>query len=95
MFKFISIATTVSGAQPILFNVANITAVSWLTATTFAIYTGGVSYTFVTSAAGASSTVAAVNAAIFAQGPTLSPVAIPTGVTIANLPIIVPIAPAA
>jgi len=86
MFKFISIATTVSGAQPIIFNVANITAVSWLTATTFAIYTGGVSYTFVTSAAGASSTVAAVNAAIFAQGPTLSPVVIPTGVTIGALP---------
>jgi hypothetical protein len=92
MFKFISIATTVSGAQPILFNVANITAVSYLTATTFAIYTGPISYTFTTSAAGASSTVAAVNAAIFAQGPTLSPVAIPTGVTIAALPLVTAIA---
>jgi len=86
MFKFISIATTVAGAQPILYYVADNTSVSWLTATTFAIYTGSVKYTFTTSAAGASSTVAAVNAAIFAQGPTLSPVAIPTGVTIANLP---------
>lgn len=95
MFKFISIATNVAGAQPILFNVANITSVSYLSSTTFAIYTGPISYTFTTSADGASSTVAAVNAAIFAQGPTLSPVAIPTGVTIANLPIIVPIAPAA
>jgi hypothetical protein len=92
MFKFISIATTASGTQPILFNVADITAVSYLTTTTFAIYTGPISYTFTTSAAGASNTVAAVNAAIFAQGPLLSPVAIPTGVTIANLPVIVPIA---
>jgi len=95
MFKFISIATNVADAQPILFNVANITAVSYLSSTTFAIYTGPISYTFTTSTNGASSTVAAVNTAIFAQGPTLSPVAIPTGVTIANLPIIVPIAPAA
>jgi len=86
MFKFISIATTVSGAQPILFNVADITAVSWLTATTFAIYTGPIRYVFITSAGGASSTVAAVNTAIFAQGPTLSPVVIPTGVTIGALP---------
>lgn len=88
MFKFISIATTVSGAQPILFNVANITAVSYLTATTFAIYSGGLSYTFTTSAAGASRTVAAVNTAIFAQGPTLAPVVIPTGVTISALPVV-------
>jgi len=91
MFKFISIATTVAGAQPILFNVANITAVSWLSTTTFAIYTGEVFYTFVTSTAGASSTVAAVNAAIFAQGPTLAPVAIPAGVTIGALPTVQPV----
>lgn len=92
MFKFISIATTVSGAQPILFNVANITGVSYLTATTFVIYAGSVKHTFTTSAAGASSTVAAVNAAIFAQGPTLVPVAIPSGVTIAALPVVAPVA---
>lgn len=95
MFKFISIATNVAGAQPILFNVANITAVSYLSSTTFAIYAGPISYTFTTNAAGASKTVTAVNAAIFAQGPTLSPVVIPTGVTISNLPVIIPIAPAA
>lgn len=88
MFKFISIATTVSGAQPILFNVADITCVSWLTATTFAIYAGGKSYTFTTSTAGAAGAVAAVNAAIFAQGPTLSPVNLPTGVTIGALPVV-------
>jgi hypothetical protein len=88
MFKFISIATTVSGAQPLIFNVATITGVSWLTATTFAIYTANKVYTFTTSAAGASSTVAAVNNAIFAQGPTLSPVAIPAGVTISALPVV-------
>jgi len=92
MFKFISIATTVSGAQPIIFNVANITCVEYLTATTFAIFTGSVKYTFATSAAGASSAVAAVNSAIFAQGPILAPVAIPTGVTISALPVVAPVA---
>ena len=95
MFKFISIATTVSGAQPITFNVANIACVEYLTSTKFAIYAGGLSYTFTTSAAGASSTVAAVNNAIFAQGPLLSPVAMPTGVTIAALPVVEAVAPAA
>jgi len=91
MFKFISIATTVSGAQPILFNVANIAGVSFLSATTFVIYTDSLKHTFTTSAAGASATVAAVNAAIFAQGPLLSPVAIPAGVTISALPVVVPV----
>ena len=89
MAKFITIATTVAGAQPTLFNVNNITTVSWLTATTFAIYSGAKSYTFTTSAAGASSTVAAVNAAILnPAGPILVPVAIPSGVTIAALPVV-------
>jgi hypothetical protein len=89
MAKFITIATTVAGAQPNLFNVDNITTVSWLTATTFAIYSGAKSYTFTTSAAGASSTVAAVNSAIVnPAGPILVPVAIPAGVTIAALPVV-------
>lgn len=89
MNKFISIATTVAGAQPILFNVANILSVNYLTATTFAIYSGSKSFTFTTSAAGASSTVAAVNNAILGtSGPSLIPVAIPAGVTIAALPVV-------
>lgn len=89
MAKFISIATTVAGAQPNVFNVDNILAVSWLTATTFAIYSGPRSYTFTTSAGGASSTVAAVNSAMFSiAGPTLVPVNIPAGVTIAALPVV-------
>lgn len=87
MAKFISIATTVASAQPILFNVENIAMVTFLTATTFAIYSGAKSYTFTTSAAGASSTVAAVNAALLSiNGPMLVPVAIPSGVTISALP---------
>lgn len=89
MAKFITIATTVAGAQPNMFNVDNILAVSYLTATTFAIYTGAKTYTFTTSAAGASSTVAAVQAAIVGQsGPVLFPVQIPAGVTIAALPVV-------
>jgi hypothetical protein len=87
MAKFITIATTVAGAQPIFFNTDNIAAVSYLTATTFAIYTVPKTYTFTTSAAGASSTVAAVQVAITSvNGPALSAVAIPAGVTIAALP---------
>lgn len=87
MTKFISITTTVAGAQPIIFNTDNILAVSYLTAATFAIYSGAKTYTFTTSAAGASSTVAAVNNAILnGVGPVLAPVVIPTGVTIAALP---------
>jgi hypothetical protein len=89
MAKFITIATTVAGAPANLFNVDNITAVSWLTATTFAIYNGAKSFTFTTSAAGASSTVVAVQAAILnPAGPILVPVAIPSGVTIAALPVV-------
>ena len=89
MAKFITIATTVAGAQPNFFNTDTVQAVSWLTATTFAIYAGPKTYTFTTSAGGAASTVAAVQAAILAvNGPTLCAVAIPVGVTIATLPAI-------
>lgn len=89
MAKFITIPNTVAGAQPSFFNVDNILAVSYLTATTFAIYSGPKSYTFTTSAAGASSTVAAVNAAILNQaGPVVIDVVMPTGVTIAALPVV-------
>jgi|APGre2960657404_1045060.scaffolds.fasta_scaffold340391_1 hypothetical protein len=89
MAKFITIATTVAGAQPNLFNVDNILAVSWLTATTFAIYSGPRSYTFTTSAAGAASVVAAVNTAMFSiAGPTVVAVEIPAGVTIGALPVV-------
>ena len=87
MAKFITIATTVAGAQPNFFNTDTIQAVSYLTATTFAIYAGPKTYTFTTSAAGASSTVAAVQKAILTlNGPILAEVAIPAGVTIAALP---------
>jgi hypothetical protein len=87
MAKFITIATTAAGSQPNFFNVDTIQAVSYLTSTTFAIYAGPKTYTFTTSAAGASSTVAAVQKAILTlNGPTLVAVAIPDGVTISNLP---------
>ena len=89
MAKFIQIPTTVSGSPVILFNADNIDAVSYLTATTFAIYAGAKSYTFTTSAAGAAGTVAAVNNAILSiAGPTLAEVVMPSGVTIAALPVV-------
>lgn len=89
MANFISITTTVAGAQPIIFNTVNITSVLWLTATTFAIYSGAKSFTFTTSAAGAAGAVAAVsNAMLSIAGPVLSPVLLPTGVTIGALPVV-------
>ena len=87
MVKFIAIPTTLSASNPFLFNVANISFVTYLTATTFAVYANGLVYTFTTSAAGASGTVNAINKAILnPAGPTLTTVTMPTGVTIAEAP---------
>jgi hypothetical protein len=89
MLKFITIPTTVSGAPTLLFNVANLTYVSYLTATTFVINSNTKSYTFTTSAAGAAGAVATIQAAILnPSGPTLVNVVLPTGVTIGALPVI-------
>lgn len=89
MAKFITIPTTVSGAPTVLFNTDNITYVSYLTTTTFAIYSGTKSFTFTTSAAGASGAVAVINAAILNNaGPTLINVVLPNGTTIAALPVV-------
>jgi hypothetical protein len=93
MAKFIQIPTTVAGSPNILFNTDNISSVSFLTATTFAIYAGSTSFTFTTSAAGAAGTVSAVYKAILAtNGPTLVDVVMPTGVTIGALPVVATIA---
>jgi len=87
MAKFITIPTTVAGAPTVLFNTDNITYVSYLTATTFVIYSGAKSYTFTTSAAGASGSVGVITSAILNQaGPVLINVVLPSGVTIAALP---------
>lgn len=89
MAKFIQIPTTVAGSPVILFNVDNISAVNYLTATTFAVYAQSKSFTFTTSAAGAAGTVAAIYKAILAvNGPTLVDVVMPTGVTIGALPVV-------
>ena len=89
MAQFITIPTTVAGAPTVIFNTNNITYVSYLTATTFVIYSGAKSYTFTTSAAGASGAVSVINAAIINPGgPTLINVVLPTGVTIAALPVV-------
>ena len=89
MAKFIEIPTTVAGSPVILFNTDTISAVSYLTATTFAVYAQSKSFTFTTSAAGAAGTVAAINKAILTvNGPTLVGVVMPTGVTIGALPVV-------
>ena len=89
MFKFITIPTTVSGAPTLLFNVANLTYVGYLTATTFVVNSNTKSYTFTTSAAGAAGAVAVIQAAILnPAGPSLINVVLPTGTTIAALPTI-------
>jgi hypothetical protein len=89
MAKFIQIPTTVAGSPNILFNADTISSVAYLTATTFAVYAQSKSFTFTTSAAGASGTVAAIyNAILSVNGPTLVPVVMPTGVTIAALPVV-------
>ena len=87
MAKFIQIPTTVAGSPNILFNTDVISAVNYLTATTFAVYAQAKTFTFTTSAAGAAGTVTAIYTAILnPAGPTLTNVVLPTGVTIAALP---------
>tara|TARA_R110000868_G_scaffold234980_3_gene488688 strand:+ start:814 stop:1086 length:273 start_codon:yes stop_codon:yes gene_type:complete len=89
MAKFITIPTTVAGSPKIIFNTDNVTAVSYLTPTTFAVYTNKSIFTFTTSAAGAASTVTLVNSAITnIAGPTLINVTLATGVTIGALPVV-------
>ena len=89
MAKFIQIPTTVAGSPNILFNTDVISAVNYLTATTFAVYAQAKVFTFTTSAAGAAGTVAAIHKAMLAiNGPTLVEVVMPTGVTIGALPVV-------
>ena len=89
MAKFITIPTTVTGAPAVLFNIDNLTYVSYLTTTTFVINSNTKSYTFTTSAAGASGAVAVINAAILnPSGPIVNAVVLPSGTTIAALPTI-------
>jgi hypothetical protein len=89
MAKFIQIPTTVAGSPVILFNVDNISAVNYLTATTFAVYAQSKSFTFTTSSAGAAGTVAAIYKAMLSiAGPTSVEVVMPSGVTIGALPVV-------
>lgn len=89
MAKFIQIPTTVAGSPNILYNTDNISSVAYVTATTFAIYAQAKVFTYTTSAAGAAGTVAAIYKAILSNaGPTLVDVVLPTGVTIAALPVV-------
>ena len=89
MAKFITIPTTVAGSPKIIFNTDTVNSVSYLTTTTFAVYTNKSIFTFTTSAAGAASTVTLINSAITnIAGPTLINVTLATGVTIAALPVV-------
>jgi hypothetical protein len=89
MAKFIQIPTTVAASPNILFNTDMVSSVLYLTATTFAVYAQSKTFTFTTSAAGAAGTVAAIYKAILAvNGPTLTDVVMPAGVTIAALPVV-------
>ena len=53
MAKYIQIPTTLAASPNILFNTDEIASVLYLTTTTFAVYAGTKSFTFTTSAAGA------------------------------------------
>ena len=89
MAKFITIPTTVSGAPVVLFNIENLTYVSFLTTATFLVNSNTKAYTFTTSAGGASGAVAVIQAAILSpSGPIVNAVVLPAGVTIAALPAI-------
>ena len=89
MAKFITIPTTVAGSPKIMFHTENINAVSYLTATTFAVYTNKSIFTFTTSAAGAAGTVSLINSAMTnISGPTLINITLATGVTIGALPVV-------
>ena len=88
MVKFISIPNSLSTSAPFLFNVANILGVVYLSASTFAIYAGGKTYTFTVGGAPTAALVAQlvnnVNKAILnPAGPTVTTVEIPAGVSVA------------
>jgi len=90
MAKYISIpVSSVTGVPSITFNTDLVTSVVYTGTTTFVVWAFGKSYTFTTSAAGASTFVAAINTAILAQnGPILVPVIISTSATVSALPVV-------
>jgi hypothetical protein len=89
MAKYISIPTTATNIPSITFNTDLVTSVVYTAATTFVIWAFGKSFTFTTSANGAKDTVTAINSAILnPAGPQLIQVAMPSGVTIAAVPVV-------
>lgn len=89
MAKYISIPTTVANTPNITFNTDLITSVVYTAATTFVIWVFGKSYTFTTTGNGATAVVALINNAILGvNGAVLLPVIMPTGITIAALPVV-------
>jgi len=89
MAKYISIPTSTASIPSVTFNTEILNTVAYLTTTTFGIYAHGKLYTFTTSAAGAAGSVVAINNAILnPSGPKLIQVVLPSGVTIANPPVV-------
>ena len=90
MAKYISIPTTAATGVPnITFNTDLITSIVYTNATTFAILGFGKSYTFTTTGNGAQGMVTNINTAIAAiNGPLLTQVILPTGITVAALPVV-------
>jgi hypothetical protein len=89
MAKYISIPISTASISSVTFNAEILNTVAYLTTTTFGIYNHGKLYTFTTSAAGAAGAVVAINNAILnPSGPKLIQVVLPSGVTIANPPVV-------
>lgn len=90
MIQYLTIPTTAAtGVAGVTFNVDLITTVVYTAATTFVIHSNNKTYTFTTSAAGAAGAVASINAALAAGGkPLASTVILPTGTTIAAMPVV-------
>lgn len=89
MAKYISIPTTTASIPSVTFNTEVLNTIGYITSTTFGVYAHGKLYTFTTSTGGAQGAVIAVNKAVLStSGPKLVQVVLPSGVTIANPPVV-------
>ena len=89
MAKYISIPTADASIPSVTLNTNLITSVLYGSSTKVDIWVAAMRYRFETSADGAASAIVAINNAILAQnGPQLTQVVLPTGVTITSAPIV-------
>lgn len=88
MAKYISIPTTITGTPTLQLATDLITLVNYVSATSVVIYSGPKIFTLTVAGATTTNFYNAVNAAIVAvNGPLLSPVVLPAGVTVTALAI--------